>query len=349
MTPSHLAATPGTRMDAEMRQQPEVLAALAERWADLTAQVAALSGGAAPLGVAFLARGSSDHAALLGRYAVELTTGLPTCMVAPSLTTAYRRAPTGFRDWLLLALSQSGRTPEIVDLSRRYAAAGAKVIAVTNDGGSELAGAAHLSISLDAGPELAVPATKTVTGQLLAVLAVASGLAPGGLTQAQAAAVPDAVAHVLADIEAPERAARLLAAHNRLAVIGRGACYPAALEGALKLQETTGVMAHGFSTADFRHGPIAVCGPNAPALLLAGSGPADTDTLDVRTALAERRTPVLLAGTSPDTDLPWPSLGHLGECLPATVRTQQLALATARHLGIDPDRPAGLDKVTLTS
>ncbi|RAG83158.1 glutamine--fructose-6-phosphate aminotransferase [Streptacidiphilus pinicola] len=336
-------------MKAEMRQQPEVLAALADRWPTLTAQVAALLDSAPPLGVAFLARGSSDHAALLGRYAVEVQTGLPTCLVAPSVATAYGRPPEGFRGWLLVALSQSGRTPEIVDLAHRYADAGARVIGVTNDGGSALASAAHLSIALEAGPETAVPATKTVTGQLLAVLAVAAGLAPGGLTQAQAAALPEAVARVLADGESADRAARRLADHDRLAVVGRGACYPAALESALKLQETTGLMAHGFSTADFRHGPIAVCGPDAPALLLAGSGPADADTLDVRAALAARRAPVLLAGTAPDADLPWPALGHLGECLPATVRGQQLALATARHLGIDPDQPAGLNKVTLTN
>jgi glucosamine--fructose-6-phosphate aminotransferase (isomerizing) len=336
-------------MEAEAREQPEVLAALVDRWPTLTAQVAALSGSTPPLGVAFLARGSSDHAALLGRYAVELQTGLPTCLVAPSVATAYGRPPEGFRGWLLVALSQSGRTPEIVDLAHRYAEAGARVIAVTNDGESALAGAAHLSVALEAGPELAVPATKTVTGQLLALLAVAAGLSTAGLTQAQAAALPQAVAQVLADGESAERAAALLAAHDRLAVVGRGACYPAALEGALKLQETTGLMAHGFSTADFRHGPIAVCGPDAPALLLAGSGPADIDTFGLRGALAARSAPTLLAGTAPEADLPWPALGHLGECVPATVRGQQLALATARRLGIDPDRPAGLNKVTMTS
>jgi glucosamine--fructose-6-phosphate aminotransferase (isomerizing) len=349
MTNPRLAADPGARMEAEARQQPEVLAALVDRWPTLTAQVTALTGSAPPLGVAFLARGSSDHAALLGRYAVELQTGLPTCLVAPSVATAYGRPPEGFRGWLLVALSQSGRTPEIVDLAHRYAAAGARVIAVTNDGASALAGAAHLSIALEAGPEVAVPATKTVTGQLLALLAVAAGLSTAGLTQAQAAALPEAVARVLADGESAERAAGLLAGHDRLAVVGRGACYPAALEGALKLQETTGLMAHGFSTADFRHGPIAVCGPDAPALLLAGSGPADADTLDLRGALTARGAPTLLAGTAPKADLPWPALGHLGECVPATVRGQQLALATARRLGFDPDRPAGLNKVTMTS
>ncbi|WP_220040703.1 SIS domain-containing protein [Streptomyces tateyamensis] len=312
--------------------------------------MAALVDGAAPFGVAFLARGSSDHAALLGRYAVELYAGLPTCLLAPSLTTAYRREPTGFANWVVVALSQSGRTPEIVDLARRHAAAGARVIAVTNDADSELARTAHLSIALDAGPELAVPATKTVTAQLLAVLAVATGLGRGhGLTERQVIALPAAVAQLLADPEPARRSAHLLAATDRLAVVGRGACYPAALEGALKLQETTGLMAHGFSTADFRHGPIAVCGPAAPALLLAGSGPADPDTLDLRAALAGRRAPVLLAGTSPDADLPWPATGTLTECVLATVRMQQLALATARQLGADPDHPSGLKKVTMTS
>jgi glucosamine--fructose-6-phosphate aminotransferase (isomerizing) len=331
-----------------MRQQPEVLAALAARFPALTAEVARLGGPQGPVGVAFLARGSSDHAALLGRYAVELGAGLPTCLVAPSVATAYRRAPEGFRGWLLVALSQSGRTPEIVDLARRYSDAGASVVAVTNNGESELAHAARLTIALEAGPERAVPATKTVTAQMLAVLAVAAGLG-AGLTHAEAEALPHAVAGLLADSSGPAEVAELLAGHDRLAVVGRGACYPAALESALKLQETTGLMAHGFSTADFRHGPIAVCGPAAPAVLLAGSGPADADTLDLRGALGARGATTVLAGTAADADLPWPALGHLGECLTATVRGQQLALATSRVLGVDPDQPQGLDKVTMTT
>lgn len=345
---AQITSLPGTLMHTEMCEQPGVLAALTDRWPELTAQVAELHRDPAPFGVAFLARGSSDHAALLGRYAVELHTGLPTCLVAPSLTTVYRREPKGFANWLLVALSQSGRTPEIVDLAHRHAAAGARVIAVTNDERSDLAQAAHLTIGLGAGPERAVPATKTVTAQMLAVLAIAAGLAPGGLAQRQVAALPQAVADVLADTAPAARAAQLLAAHDRLAVVGRGACYPAALEGALKLQETTGLLAHGFSTADFRHGPIAVCGPGSPALLLAGSGPADRDTVDLRALLAARRAPVLTAGTLPDADLTWPTTGSLTECILATVRAQQLALATAGRLGIDPDQPTGLDKVTMT-
>ena len=342
-----MSAPPATLMGAEMAEQPAVLARLAARFDQISEQVAGLYVGGVP-GVAFVARGSSDHAALLGRYAVELYTGLPTCLVAPSLTTAYARRPSGFAGWLVVALSQSGRTPEIVSLAREFRAVGASVVAISNDGSSELARAADLSIALDAGPERAVPATKTVTAQMLAALAVAGGLGSTGLRGDEVAQIPDAVDSVLADQHAISEVATELAGTDRMAVVGRGFCYPAALETALKLQETTGVMAHGFSTADFRHGPIAVCGPDSPAVLLAGSGPADQDTATLRPELARRGAASTLIGTAPEARVSWPALGHAGECLLATVRGQQLALARCHALGVDPDQPSGLSKVTLT-
>ncbi|WP_037582361.1 SIS domain-containing protein [Phaeacidiphilus oryzae] len=336
-------------MRAEMSQQPEVLGGLADRFAMISSQVSALAEAMGRVvGVAFLARGSSDHAALLGRYAIEHQSGLPTCLVAPSIATAYRRAPEQFKGWLLVALSQSGQTPEIVDIAGRYATCGASVIAVTNAPASPLARIAHRTIDLTAGPEQAVPATKTVTSQMLAVLAIASGLGPGGLTAADAAQLPGHVSGILANSESIERTAERLTEHHQIAVVGRGPCYPAALETALKLQETTRIMAHGFSTADFRHGPIATCGPGSRAVLLAGSGPADDDTRALRSELTRRAVQVNLIGTRTSTDAGWPVLGHMGECLLATVRGQQLALATASLLGINPDQPAGLNKVTLT-
>ncbi|QKV90572.1 SIS domain-containing protein [Streptomyces sp. NA02950] len=339
----------GRHMHAEMSQQPEVLANLADRFAPIAGQVNSIAEGMGRIaGVAFLARGSSDHAALLGRYAVEHQSGLPTCLVAPSIATAYQRSPEHFNGWLLVALSQSGQTPEIVDIAGRYAACGASVITVTNDPGSPLARLAHHSVDLAAGPEKAVPATKTVTSQMLAVLAIASGLGPGGLTAADAAQLPRHVSDILADHESVAPVATRPTEHHRIAVVGRGACYPAALETALKVQETTGSMAHGFSTADFRHGPIAACGPGSRAVLFAGSGPADDDTRALRGDLTRRGAQVSLSGTGIEADARWPALGHMGECLLATVRGQQLALATAAALGIDPDQPTGLNKVTLT-
>ncbi|HWG23910.1 SIS domain-containing protein [Actinospica sp.] len=340
-----------TKMSSEMTEQPQVLGRLAERFgaiAEQVREVAAESG--AVKGVAFLARGSSDNSALLGRYAIEQQTGLPTSLVAPSIVTVYKQRPELYRGWLLVALSQSGRTPEIVDIAGRYAECGASVVAVTNNPDSALARAARLHVALDAGPELAVPATKTVTSQMLAILAIAAGLgdADAGLSEADVARIPDAAATILADFAPVERVVAALAEHRGMAIVGRGACYPAALETALKLQETLGVMAHGFSSADFRHGPIAVCGPDAPAVLLAGSGPADDDTRALRSDLAARSAHVAELGTGPNADAAWPALGTMAECILATVRGQQLALATAAHLGVDPDQPTGLNKVTLT-
>ena len=189
-----------TKMSSEMAEQPRVLGSLVERFDSIAAQVREVtveSGGIK--GVAFLARGSSDNSALLGRYAIEQQTGLPTSLVAPSIVTVYRQRPELYRGWLLVALSQSGRTPEIVDIAGRYAECGASVVAVTNNPDSALAQAARLHVSLDAGPELAVPATKTVTSQMLAILAIAAGLGDGGLT-ADIECIPDAAAEVLGDL-----------------------------------------------------------------------------------------------------------------------------------------------------
>ena len=344
----------GLHMSSEMAEQPQVLARLVERFDAIARQVRAVAAEQAGglKGVAFLARGSSDNSALLARYAIEQRTGLPTSLVAPSILTVYGKRPELYRGWLLVALSQSGRTPEIVDIAARYAECGASVVAVTNDPESALAKASRLHIDLGAGPELAVPATKTVTSQMLAVLAIAAGLggvdATDSLSTAGLAKLPEYVAEILADQTSIEHAVPTLAEHRRLAVVGRGACYPAALESALKLQETLGVMAHGFSAADFRHGPIAVCGPDAPAVLIAGSGPADDDTRALRPELADRSAPIVEFGTAPAADAKWPALPSMAECILATVRGQQLALATAAYLGINPDQPVGLNKVTLT-
>jgi glucosamine--fructose-6-phosphate aminotransferase (isomerizing) len=337
---------PGAHMAAEMAEQPAVLGALAARFDEIAAAVSrALPG--RPAGVAFLARGSSDNAALLGRYAVELATGLPTSLVAPSVLTAFGRQPQGFAGWLVVALSQSGETPEIVDLAGRYRAAGATVVAITNDPGSALAAAANVTVALEAGREIAVPATKTVTAQLLATLAVGAALG-GERVVPDLVRLPDRVAAVLADVAPVEQVAARLAGSRRLAVVARGLCYPAARETALKLQETTGMMAHAFSTADFRHGPIAVCGPDAPALLLTGGGPADADTRALAAELAQRAATVVSVGSAGVEDIGWPAGDGATDCLLATVRGQQLALALCARLGVDPDSPAGLRKVTPT-
>jgi glucosamine--fructose-6-phosphate aminotransferase (isomerizing) len=343
MTPQLIGRT----MAREMAQQPAVLAAIGARLPELADQLQRLVGARRPPGVAFLARGSSDNAALLGRYAIELATGRPTSLVAPSLPNSYGGELDGFRDWLVVAVSQSGSTPEIVDLSARFKRAGARVLAITNDAASPLATSSAVSFALDAGPEIAVPATKTVSGQMLTMLGIASGLA--GETLDGVDRLADLVEGVVEHAAGMDALADWLSGYHRFAVVARGFCYAAARETALKLQETTGAMAHAFSAADFLHGPIATAGRRAPALLVAGSGAADQDTLSLRGPLADRGAPTRTIGSQAPADVGFPVATAGFECILATIRGQQLALATCRRLGIDPDAPNGLNKITMTT
>jgi glutamine---fructose-6-phosphate transaminase (isomerizing) len=337
----------GDRMAAEMAEQPERLAGLVARWDDAVGAVRAL---APPrlAGSAIVARGSSDHAGAYGRYLLELVSGRPVAMAAPSLLTLYA-ARVDYAGYLAIAVSQSGRTPEIVRTLEAMQAAGAAGLAITNDADSELAGAAAETLALDTGPERAVPATKTVTATMLAFAIVAAALGPAPFTREQAAALPDAVAAVLADAGPAEALAARLADATRLIVVGRGLMFSAALETALKLMETTRIPAEGFSAADLRHGPIAVVEPGFPILALHAAGPARADMRALVDDLRERGADVAVVADEDGAALPLPA--GVPEALApivAVVRAQQLALALARRRGLDPDAPEGLSKVTIT-
>jgi glutamine---fructose-6-phosphate transaminase (isomerizing) len=340
-------AVPGRLMRSEMDEQSSVVRGLLERADDIIEAVDRLAAGSNPAGVAFLARGSSDNAALLGRYAVEMSTSLPTSLVSPSIVTTHGRRPAGYASWLLVALSQSGRTPEIVTVAQEHRRCGATVLAVTNDADSPLAEVADLHLPVEAGPERAVPATKTVTGQMLALAVVAIGLSRSLAGLKGLRGLDSAVDAVLCDTDAVQGAVYSLREVDRLAVVGRGWMYGPAHETALKIQETVGVMAHGFSTADFRHGPIAATGASSPAVLLAGSAPTDDDTRAVIDDLRVRRARTVLCGTG-GAAVSWPAAGGSAEAILATIRGQQLAYYLCLAKGLDPDFPVGLSKVTRT-
>src|SRR3954463_3345771 len=178
----------GERMAAEMAEQPERLPALVGRWADAVPQVRGLAGPRAP-GASIVARGSSDHAGAYGRYLLELVSGRPGSMAAPSLHTLYA-AKGDYNGVLAIAVSQSGRTPEILTTLQHMQAAGAAGLAITNDGASPLARAAQATLRLDVGPERAVPATKTVTATMAAFAIVAAALGTAPFTRGQAAELP---------------------------------------------------------------------------------------------------------------------------------------------------------------
>ena len=326
-------------MSLEMAEQPAVLARLAARAGTDMAAVRKLTPGALA-GVVFVARGSSDNAALFGRYLAELSTGRPAGLAAPSLYTRYH-AEVDWRGYVAVALSQSGETPEIVSTCAAVRAAGATVIGITNEPGSLLAEVSDLLLSTDAGAERAVPATKTMTAQMLLVATVAAAL--GGQEYGpDFADLPAAVESILAD---PDEADEL-AAHwrdvDRLVVTGRGLAYATALEIALKIKETTGILAEGISAADLRHGPIATAFAGSPVLLIDAGGPAAADTRELDEQLHERGAQATFLRVP--TNLPEPA-----QAIAAVVRGQQLARSLAIARGIDPDTPAGLTKVTPTT
>jgi glucosamine--fructose-6-phosphate aminotransferase (isomerizing) len=323
---------PGIQMREEMGEQPEVLARLLSRRVPVSAQTVA--------GVVIVARGSSDHAAVYGRYLLELATRRPVALAAPSLHTRYG-ARTDASGWLVVGVSQSGATPEIVDVVERLRAAGGHAIAITNNPDSPLAAAAEAVIELGAGEEKAVPATKTFTAQLGAFAVLAAALGDVPWADGDLARVPEAVAAVLDDLQPAVALSQRWAGAEELVVTARGWLYPAALETALKVREAALVTANGYSVADFLHGPIAAVDPGAPVLALRAEGPAAADVDEAVAALRERAADVEV----------WADATGLPEALaaiPASVRGQQLSLELALRKGLDPDAPRGLNKVTIT-
>src|SRR5262249_27443199 len=187
----------GSLMAAELAEQPTVLGRLAGRHeADRDQVRAVLPGHLA--GTVLLARGSSDNVAVYGRYLIELASRRPAGLAAPSVHTRYE-SDVDYSGYLVVALSQSGATPEIVETAARTRRSGAVVVGITNEPGSALTEVSDLTLLTEAGPELAVPATKTVTAQMLAIAAIAAAYDSSLVTLADLAALPGAVSSMVAD------------------------------------------------------------------------------------------------------------------------------------------------------
>jgi glutamine---fructose-6-phosphate transaminase (isomerizing) len=342
-----------THMRAEIAEQPAVLRATIDALLPRAADAAALGGDTRQ--VLLIARGTSDNAAVYGSYLIQAHAGRLATLASPSIATAYR-SRVDLSGVLAVALSQSGRTEEIVETLTWARDCGARTLAITNGAGSPLADVAEVAFLTRAGTERAVPATKTFTTQLAALAVLAIGLG-ADLDPGELRGVPDAVEALLATVPAElEPLVGELAGVRGVVVSGRGIAYAAALELALKLKEACYLHAMGLSYADLLHGPIAVVDAQTPAILLAaGSGP----TLDGTVELARR---VIGAGARAygigggerlaaacTLALPGPGLPEWLAPMGLIVPGQLLTEALARRLGLDPDRPRGLHKVTQTA
>ncbi|MCE0762173.1 SIS domain-containing protein [Pseudonocardia kujensis] len=334
-------------MASETAEQPTVwrrlLAESGPSGASGVDAAAALVRRRSPRFVLLVARGTSDHAALYAKYLVEITLGLPAGLVSPSTFTAYGARPD-LRDVLMIAVSQSGGSPDLLRTLEVAKAGGALTVSVTNNAGSALATTADAHVDVLAGPERAVAATKSYTAQLLA-LSLLLDRVHGGPGVADG--LPDLGDEVLSrDAEIAALATRYRFA-ERMITTGRGYSYPTAREAALKLMETAYVSAQAFSGADLLHGPLALVEPRVPVLAVVSAGPGGEAFRPVLDALAERRADVLTVGSAgagivlPETA---DALAPLLEILPF----QLLARHVAVDRGGDPDAPRGLRKVTET-
>ena len=337
---------PGALMTAELAEQPDVLGRLAIRHAEYRERVRSVLP-ARLAGTSLLARGSSDNVAVYGRYLVQLASGRPAGLAAPSLHTRYN-AGTDYDGYLVVALSQSGATPEIVQAAAGMARAGAVVVAITNDPDSPLARAATVTLPTEAGPELAVPATKTVTAQMLAMIAVGAAFDPGIVTTDELAGLPDRARDVIDGYPAAQAVAERWREAGQMIVTGRGLAYAAALETALKIKESARVHAEGLSSADLQHGPIAALDDRLPVVIVSGGRRFAADDAELAARLAATGVPFAVCGAGVDAALPVPGASDVVAPILATIRGQQLALDSALLRRLDPDAPVGLRKVTET-
>ena len=338
-----------TYMRTEIMEQPAALRATIDALLPRAAEAGQLARDTRQ--VLFIARGTSDNAAVYGSYLIQVHAGRLATLASPSIATTYR-SRVDLSGVLAVALSQSGRTDEIVETLTWAGDCGARTLAITNGAESPVAAAADLAFVTEAGAERAVPATKTFTTQLAALAVLALGLG-AGLDAGLLRRVPDAIEALLAGELDLEPVVAELADVQGVVVSGRGLAYSAALEIALKLKEACYLHAMGLSYADLLHGPIAVVDARTPAIVLAAdAGPTLDGTVDLarRVTGAGARAYAIGGGArlaaASSRALPGPALPEWLAPMGLVVPGQLLTEALARRLGHDPDRPRGLSKIT---
>jgi glucosamine--fructose-6-phosphate aminotransferase (isomerizing) len=342
-----------SRMLDEIRQQPETLARTLASEARRAEKFKAVIDRKKPRLVVLAARGTSDNAAQFGRYLIEITTGIPVSLAAPSVHTVYG-ARMSYKDALVVAVSQSGESTDTNQVLEQARKAGAVTVGITNESRSALAGIAEHVFLVRAGREKSVAATKTYTGQLMVFYLLAYALG-AKIRVADLEAIPDLAGSALtleAEVAAMVERYRFM---NHAVVVGRGLNYANSLEFALKMKETSYVIAEGFSSADFLHGPIAMVEPSFPAFLFTPSGPSWPSMQEMLTRLqglkaetvviTDRRNPAAANLASRVISIP-ARIPEIYTPIPYIIPGQLFSAALAIEKNLDPDRPRALSKVT---
>jgi glucosamine--fructose-6-phosphate aminotransferase (isomerizing) len=339
----------------EILEQPAAVQRLLDAAPAAFAPISAAVQARRPRFAVIAARGTSDNAGIYAQYLLAIRNGLVVALAAPSTVTLYGARPN-MAGALVVGISQSGRSPDIVAVVEEARRQGAMTVALTNDADSPLADTADHVVDVRAGPERATAATKTYTTELLAAALLSTALDPSSSSEtAELAGLPALLA---AALTAEAHARELAATHvkrQRAVVLGRGYSYASAREWALKLQEMALVAAMAYSAADFEHGPLALAEPGLPVLAVAPSGTDLDAQLDLLTSLkADLGARLLVISDAPaareideglalpDGIPPW--LAPIVEIVPAQLYAYHLTVAR----GLDPEHPRTINKVTET-
>jgi glucosamine--fructose-6-phosphate aminotransferase (isomerizing) len=339
-------------LEEEILSQPSTIGGLLQQEIDHIGTIAARM---PPFNyVLIAARGSSDHAALYAKYAWAALGGYPIALATPSLYTLYG-APPRMDGSLVIGISQSGQSPDIVavlDAARRQ---GRPTLAITNDDASPLAAAADEVVTLHVGQERSVAATKTYTAELAVLAAFAAHLSGTREHLDELKRLPEVMASTLREAEHIGLQTERYRYMNSCSIIGRGYNYGTSFELALKLKELTYVMSNAYSSADFRHGPIATVEVGSPVILVMPAGKTYDDLYSLAGELQLRGAELLVisnVGAALElakTALPMSSdVPEWLSPIAAIIPGQLLALHLALAKGLDPDLPRGLQKVTRT-
>lgn len=343
-------------LEREIHEQPDVLDRLLASQGSAIRAIADRIRARDIRHVFLAARGTSDNAGLYAKYVWGAHNGLPVALAAPSLFSVYGSAPR-IADSLVVGISQSGQSPDIVAVLEEGRRQGAATLAIVNAPESPLAHAADCVIDVCAGEEKAVAATKTYTAQLMAVAMLSAAMVEGGERWGELSAVPAAAREVLAQEPEIARRAERYRFMNHCVVLGRGFNYATAFEWALKLKELTYVVAEPYSSADFQHGPMALLERGFPVLAAAPAGRVFDDTLGLLKKMKDERAIELLVVSDREEAL---ALAHTPIRLPAgipewltpivtVVAAQLFCLHLTRAKGLNTEAPRGLNKVTLTN
>ena len=337
----------GALISAEFREAPDVVRRQADSLArPLSELVVALKNRPTRV-VVTCARGSSAHAATFGKYLFERYLGIPVAEAAPSITSVYRK-DLRLDGQLFLAISQSGRSEDLIESASSAKASGALTAAIVNDTESPLAAACDVVLPMAAGPELSVAATKTFVASLSALLNLVAAWAGERAIKAALARLPDRLAS--ASEFDWSKAFCSNSVPSSLVILGRGPTLAIAREASLKLKEVCNIHAEAFSGAEFQHGPITLVSKDYPVLIFAVTDATGPNLAEVAADLGRKGASVLITADSGiGTRLPTLVPDHPDADTLCLIQSfYALAIHLARHRGINVDQPRHLRKVTRT-